>query len=233
MRDNPQEVSYLPGMQKSKVHFRRPTADEQIVLLGMTVKLLVQPQDLQKCDQILIEGHYLHSAKLVGEQLRYAVTWKGQWLAVATWSTAALHIKPRDHFIGWSEEQRRQRLPLVVNHSRLYVLPECPYPNLVRRFMQLMLARLSSDWESSWGHPLALAESLVDPQEYRGTAYKVSGWSQLGSTSGWQRSAVDFYEPHGRPKQLWVRELVKKACVKLRAAELLSLIHISEPTRPY
>ena len=96
MRDNPQEVSYLPGMQKSKVHFRRPTADEQIVLLGMTVKLLVQPQDLQKCDQILIEGHYLHSAKLVGEQLRYAVTWKGQWLAVATWSTAALHIKPRD-----------------------------------------------------------------------------------------------------------------------------------------
>ena len=220
MRDNPQEVSYLPGMQKSKVHFRRPTADEQIVLLGMTVKLLVQPQDLQKCDQILIEGHYLHSAKLVGEQLRYAVTWKGQWLAVATWSTAALHIKPRDRFIGWSEEQRRQRLPLVVNHSRLYVLPACPYPNLVRRFMQLMLARLSSDWESSWGHPLALAESLVDPQEYRGTAYKVSGWSQLGSTSGWQRSAVDFYEPHGRPKQLWVRERVKKACVKLRAAEL-------------
>ena len=207
-------------MQKGKVRFRRPSADEQTVLLGIAPKLLVRPEDIAKCDQILIEGHYLHSAKLVGEQLRYAVIWKGQWLAVATWSAAALHLKPRDRFIGWSEEQRRQRLPLVVNNSRLYVLPECHYPNLVSRFMKLMLARLSSDWESKWGHPLALAESFVDPEAYRGTAYKVSGWSQLGPTCGWKRSAVDFYAEHGRPKQLWVRELVKKACVKLRAAEL-------------
>ena len=67
---------------------------------------------------------------------------------------------------------------------------------------------------------MALAESFVDPQQYRGTAYKVSGWSQLGLTRGWKRSAVDFYEKHDHPKQVWVRELVKKACVKLRAAEL-------------
>jgi predicted transposase YbfD/YdcC len=86
--------------------------------------------------------------------------------------------------------------------------------------MKLMLARLSSDWESIWGHPVALAESFVDPQQYRGTAYKVSGWSQLGLTRGWKRSAVDFYEKHGHPKQVWVRELVKNACVKLRAAQL-------------
>ncbi len=207
-------------MQKGKVRFRRPTADEQTVLSSMSVKLLVRPHDIQKCDQLLIEHHYLHSAQLVGEQLRYAVTWKGQWFAVATWSAAALHLKARDQFIGWSEEQRRQRLPLVVNHSRLYVLRECHYPNLVSRFMKLMLARLSSDWEDTWGHPVALAESFVDPQQYRGTAYKVSGWSQLGLTRGWKRSAVDFYEQHDHPKQVWVRELVKKACVKLRAAEL-------------
>jgi predicted transposase YbfD/YdcC len=207
-------------MQKSQSRFRRPTADEQTVLLGMTVKLLVQPRDIQKCDQILIKHHYLHSAQLVGEQLRYAVVWKGQWMAVAAWSAAALHLKARDKFIGWTEEQRRQRLALVVNNSRLCVLPDCHYPNLVSRFMKLMLGRLSADWQSTWGHPVALAESFVDPQFYRGTAYKVSGWSQLGQTRGWKRSAVDFYEKHDRPKQVWVRELVKHACVKLRAAEL-------------
>ena len=207
-------------MQKGKVRFRRPTADEQNVLSAMGVKRLIRPQDIQKCDQLLIEHHYLHSAQLVGEQLRYAVTWKGQWLAVATWSAAALHLKARDHFIGWTEDQRRQRLALVVNNSRLYVLAECHYPNLVSRFMKLMLARLSADWESTWGHPVALAESFVDPQQYRGTAYKVSGWSQLGLTCGWKRSAVDFYEKHDHPKQVWARELVKKACVKLRAAQL-------------
>ena len=207
-------------MQKGKVRFRRPTADEQSVLSAMGVKLLIRSQDIQKCDQLLIEHHYLHSAQLVGEQLRYAVIWKGQWLAVATWSAAALHLKARDHFIGWTEEQRRQRLALVVNNSRLYVLPQCHYPNLVSRFMKLMLARLSLDWEDTWGHPVALAESFVDPQQYRGTAYKVSGWSQLGLTSGWKRSAGDFYEKHDHPKQVWVRELVKNACGKLRAPEL-------------
>ena len=207
-------------MFKSKVRFRRPTADEQIVLSGMTVTLLERPQDIRKCDQILVEHHYLKSAKLVGEQLRYAVRWKGKWLAVATWSAAALHIKPRDGFIGWTEEQRRQRLALVVNNSRLYVAEDCHYPNLVSRFMKLMLGRLSPDWEKTWGHPVALAESFVDPEHYRGTAYKVSGWSQLGNTRGWKRSAVDFYEKHDQPKQVWVRELVKNACGKLRAVDL-------------
>jgi hypothetical protein len=207
-------------MKKRPSRFRRPTADEQTVLSQLTVRLLASPEDIKKADQILTEHHYLHNAKLVGEQLRYAVIWKGQWLAVAAWSAAALHLKARDKFIGWSEEQRRQRLALVVNNSRLYVLEDCHYPNLVSRFMKLMLARLSSDWESCWGHPVALAESFVDPEYYRGTAYKVSGWSQLGNTRGWKRSAVDFYEPHNRPKQVWVRELVKRACVKLRAAEL-------------
>ena len=206
-------------MQKNKARFRRPTPDEQTVLRELTVKLLVTPKDICQCNQVLVEHHYLHSARLVGEHLRYAVIWKGQWLAVAAWSAAALHLKARDLFIGWSEEQRRQRLALVVNNSRLYVMADCHYPNLVSRFMKLMLGRLSQDWESTWGHPVALAESFVDPQEYRGTAYKVSGWSQLGHTRGWKRSAVDFYEPHDRPKQVWIRELDKHACVKLRAPE--------------
>lgn len=207
-------------MAERKHRFRRPTADEQTVLRQMQVKLLTAPADLQRCDQILIKEHYLHSARLVGERLYYAVLWKGQWLAVATWSAAAFHLKARDAFIDWTEEQRRQRLPLVVNNSRLYVLPQFHYPNLVSRFMKLMLGRLSADWERSWGHPVALAESFVDPDQYRGTAYKVSGWSQLGHTRGWKRSAVDFYEKHDCPKQVWIRELVKNACAKLRAPEL-------------
>ena len=41
-------------------------------------------------------------------------------MAVAAWSAAALHLKARDRFIGWTEEQRRPRLALVVNNSRLW-----------------------------------------------------------------------------------------------------------------
>lgn len=139
---------------------------------------------------------------------------------MATWSAAALHLKARDQFIGWTPEQCRRRRPLLANNARLLVLDACHSPNLVSRFMKRMLARLSPDWQTHWGHPLALVETFVDPQRFQGTAYKVSGWSHLGRTAGWKRDAADFYEKHDAPKQIWVRELVKNACVKLRAPEL-------------
>ena len=188
----------------------------------LQVRLLTSPKDRARCDALIVQHHYLHDATLVGEQLRYVATYRGQWLALATWSGAAFHLKDRDEFIGWDFEQCRRRRPLLANNSRLLVLPECHSPNLISRFMKLMLGRLSQDWQECWKHPLALVESFVDPQLYQGTAYKVSGWSHLGKTAGWKRDAADFYIKHDAPKQIWVRELVKKACVKLRAAQLPS-----------
>src|SRR6267154_314349 len=205
-------------MTRSK---RRPVSvDEQQILDHLQVRLLTSPKDTTRCDELIVAHHYLHDATLVGEQLRYVATYKGQWLALATWSGAAFHLKARDAFIGWDFELCRRRRPLLANNSRLLVLPECPCPNLISRFMKLMLGRLSQDWLERWGHPLALVESFVDPQLYQGTAYKASGWSHLGKTAGWKRDASDFYVRHHAPKQIWVRELTKKACVKLRAAQL-------------
>jgi len=204
----------------SKRQRRDLTADEQRILENGYLRLLTRPQDIARCDELIVQHHYLHSVNLVGEHLRYAFVYRGQWLAVATWSSAAFHLKDRDAFIGWDPEQCRRRLGLLANNSRLLVLPDCHSPNLISRFMKLMLAQLSGDWERRWGHPLALVETFVDPRFYQGTAYKVSGWSHLGRTAGWKRDADDFYEKHDAPKQVWVRELVKKARVKLRAARL-------------
>jgi hypothetical protein len=205
-------------MAKSK----RPnlSADEQQVLDHLQVRLVTSATDKARCDQLIVEHHYLKDATLVGEQLRYVATYKGRWLALATWSAAAFHLKDRDEFIGWEVEQCRRRRALLANNSRLLVLPECHYPNLISRLMKLMLARLSDDWQAHWGHPLAMVETFVDPQLYQGTAYKVSGWSHLGKTAGWKRDAADFYVRHAAPKQIWVRELVKGARVQLRAAQL-------------
>jgi len=205
--------------QKKAARFRQPTPDEQEILIHLVVRP-VRPQEVEPFEQQMAKHHYLKNGHVVGEHLRYVAEYRGQWLALATWSAPALHLKARDGFIGWTEEQRRRRLPLLVNNSRLVVLPACHCPNLISRFMKLMLARLSCEWEQNWGHPVVLAETFVDPHLYQGTAYKASGWNRLGQTAGWKRSAEDFYQKHDRPKQIWVRELVPKACAKLRGEQL-------------
>ena len=199
---------------------RELSPEEQHVLDHGRIVLLTSPADTAQCDEAIVRHHYLHNASLVGEHLRYAFTYKGRSLAFATWSAASFHIKDRDQFIGWSHDQCRRRRGLVANNSRLLVMPDCHYPNLVSRFMKLMLKRLSEDWLKRWGHPIALVETFVDPRYYTGTAYKVSGWSHLGKTAGWKRDAEDFYEKNDAPKQIWIRELAREACVKLRAEHL-------------
>jgi hypothetical protein len=93
--------------------------------------------------------------------------------------------------------------------------------------MGLTLERLPQDWEARYGHPVWLAESFVDTQLFRGTAYKASGWSELGPTQGYGRCQQDYYVKHDRPKALFVKELKKNArrslCVE-HLPEALALV---------
>ena len=85
-----------------KTKRRDLSADEQRVLESGHLQLLTSPEDIARCDQAIVQHHYLHNVTLVGEHLRYAFIYQGQWLAVATWSSAAFHLKDRDTFVGWT-----------------------------------------------------------------------------------------------------------------------------------
>jgi hypothetical protein len=84
----------------------------------------------------------------------------------------------------------------------------------------LVLRRLSADWQERWGHPVLVVESFVDESLYRGTCYRACGFQAVGATEGFKRASRDFYEEHGQPKQLYLRELRAGACRRLRQARL-------------
>jgi len=56
-----------------------------------------------------------------------------------------------------------------------------------------------------------VAETFVDPNHFQATCYKATNWTPLGLTAGSGRQARDFYQKHGTPKTLWVKELAKGA----------------------
>ena len=199
---------------------RLPNVAEQAVLDGLVVRLIVAEEE-PHWNQKITQRHYLKNARLVGEQLRYVAEYQGQWLALLCWSAATFHVKGRDAWLGWTAEQRRTRRPFLAQNSRFLVLTDRhQLPNLATRALALCCQRLSQDWLARYCHPIVAVESFVDAQITFGTSYKASGWTMLGGTAGFARSAQDFYERHNRPKQLWVKALDPEGTAALKAAEL-------------
>ncbi len=213
----------------------RPAADQQHLLDGIQVRLLA-PDEWPRAHQLLDEHHYLGSLQPVGERLHYALTdAQGDWLGVLVFCAAARRLRPRDQWIGWSDEQRRRRLPLIASNTRFLLLPHKTVPNLASKTLRLVLARLSGDWQARYGHPVLLVETFVDPAHFAGTLYSASGWTELGPTDGTGRHARDFYVRHDRPKRLFCRELVRHARRSLQAGHLrpaLAAVEQKSPPRP-
>lgn len=198
---------------------RNGTAESD-VLDRVTVRL-VAADELGQFNYYLQEEHYLESSRLAGQSLRYVAEVEGQWVALLTFSAPALHLKARERWIGWSPRQRARRLGFVVSNSRFLVLSARQrYPNLASRVLGLVLRRLSADWQEHWGHPVLVVESFVDESLYRGTCYRACGFEAVGPTAGFGRASRDFYQEHGRPKQLYLRELRRHARRRLRQARL-------------
>ena len=62
------------------------------------------------------------------------------------------------------------------------------------------------DWKAAFGHSVLLAETFVESDRFAGTCYRAAGWSLVGETKGFGRSAGTYYE-HVIAKRVLVRAL--------------------------
>lgn len=203
-----------------KTRPRLPSEQEQKLVAGVQVRLL-RVAERRRFMRLLERHHYLGELRPVGEQVFYvAVGPNGGWRALLVFCAAANHLKYRDQWIGWTDEQRRRRLALVANNARFLILPGYAVPNMGTRILKLALARVSGDWQQRYQHPLAVVETFVDPAKFQGTVYKAGGWVEVGLTSGVGRVGRDYYVRHNKPKRLFVRELCRNARRGLQAEHL-------------
>ena len=147
--------------------------------------------------------------------------------------TASRRLRARDRWIGWSEEQRRRRLPRVVNNCRFLLLPHKTFPNPGSRALRLTLGRFSAGWQARYGHPVVLVETFVNPEQFCGTVYTANNWQELDETGGFGRVRRDFHVQHHKPKRLFARELCRNARRSLQADTLKPVLAgIEARTRP-
>ena len=128
--------------------------------------------------------HYLGYTQPVGEHLKYLIYSLDRPIAALAWSSAPRHLGPRDRFIGWSGQQRRQNIRFLAYNSRFLIFPWVHVPHLASHILGVMARRLSRDWEHLYGHPVYFLETFIDPQRFKGTCYRAANWIALGRTTG-------------------------------------------------
>jgi len=188
---------------------------------GLRIRCVADPTEIAAFDERLDGEHYLGSTPPVGDFLRQIIEREGQPLALLVWGAAALKLKDREAWIGWSVSQRGERLKLVVQNRRFLLLHDKgKEPNLASQTLALACRQLPAHWREHFGYAPLVAETFTDPESFEGTCYKASGWEAVGHSQGHSRHRADYYVPNARPKRLWMKELAPQAREKLRALRL-------------
>lgn len=167
----------------------------------------VERSEEGRYQEMMEEHHYLGRLPKISETLWYVALWEDQWAALLSYSAAAWKCSARDQWIGWSSRHQYDRLKLVANNSRFLILPDWHVPNLGSRVLSMCQKRLSADWQNTFGHPLLLLETFVDPQHFNGTVYRAANWLCVGQTRGFRRTGKGYSAKTHSSKMVFVRPL--------------------------
>lgn len=146
--------------------------------------------------------HYLGYRQPTGPSLSYLAFWNERPLACARFGPSAWKVAARDHFIGWTSEQRRRGLKRLVNNDRFLILPWVRVPHLASFVLGRMGRRLAQDWQKVYRQSIVLAETFVDSERFEGTCYRAAHWLCVGQSQG--RGRNDRNHQGGEPiKSVW------------------------------
>jgi len=145
---------------------------------------MVSRPDSALWNEYIARYHYLGYTPLPGAQLRYFIYAGKQLVALTGFGAAAWQTAPRDKFIGWNHEQRKNNLHLVVNNARFLILPWIKSKNLASKILSLTAKSLPDDWEKRYNIRPVLLETFVETKRFTGTCYKAANWQLCGQTKG-------------------------------------------------
>jgi len=150
--------------------------------------------------------HYLGYQQAQGAQIKYLAKYRDRPVACLSFGPAAFRVAARDQFIGWSAQQRQERLPWVVNNDRFLILPWVDVPHLASFVLSRCLRRLRSDWRQIYQQDVVLAETFIQKDRFRGCCYAAANWTCIGESLG--RGRNDRFHQEALPiKTVWVYAL--------------------------
>jgi len=217
-RASPNRMSRKPSIEPELLNglFAEQENTEVSVSLPKLLPLCVEEISQKKhagkqaiFSRLIERHHYLSHRGTVGENMQYLISGGGgEPLACVLFGAAAWQCRARDGHIGWDAATRARGLAYVTNNTRFLLLPWVRVPHLASHVLGRIARRLSSDWQSKYGHPIHLLETFVDTSRFAGTCYRASNWRMVGATTGRTRQNKTMI-PQSAPKAVWLYPLRK------------------------
>ncbi len=161
----------------------QPIESRLSMLEPLCIVAAQSPEELALFDWLLWRYHYLPYSGVAGEKIKYLVfDARARPLACLLYGAAAWKLAVRDQLIGWSKAQREVNLCYVANNQRFLILPWVRVQNLASYLLSASLSMLPAHWQLKYGHPIYLAETLVDASVSAGPAIERptgAGWAKL------------------------------------------------------
>ena len=208
-----------PPADRTKRTNRQPTISKKLNELSPIVLTRVQDSSQRQiwCEYV-DRYHYLGYRIPFGAHLRYFIQSRiGQVsLGCLQFSSPAWRMAARDHWIGWSDEQRRTNLQKIISNSRFLIFPWVQVKNLASSVLSLAAKTVPHDWIDCYGRRPVLMETLVDGKQYNGTCYQAANWVFVGETTGRGRMDRQNKRMGMAVKDIYLYPLSKKFRQELR-----------------
>ena len=172
---------------------------------GLSLELVEQGGQRRVWNTLLHFEHPQGTTTFAGCQVRYLVVSAHGVLGAVGFSAAALQLRAREAWMGWSAEQRQAHLHRVLCLSRFLIRPGVQCRNLASQVLGQVLARVAEDFEARYQYRPWLVETFVGPA-HDGASFKAANFVWVGQTAG--RGRQDRDHARARPvKSVYMYEL--------------------------
>ena len=171
----PARHRYCPAnnVQLTSATAPKPKINKPVhALASVQLRIVRGRQQSRLWNEYIHRYHYLGYKPLPGAQLRYFVICENNIIALLGFGASAWQCAPRDKYIGWSHDQRKNKLQYIVNNARFLILPWVTCKNLASKILSLTSHRLSRDWQDHYGYQPVLLETFVERHRFVDHSYK-------------------------------------------------------------
>ena len=163
---------------KGKIKFPPLLSQSQTDSVEGKVNLvLVETNEEKNLWYASVQSSFQQPLFIVGREIKYLFYYEGALVGGVSFFTTLPNLKDRDLWLGWSQEERLQKLDFIVRMGNLH-FSSAISEDLALKFLLLSVESCKKDFEAKYGIVPVLLETIIDTPFLRKICHKAK-WTRV------------------------------------------------------